>query len=110
MRDGGDPTHERHRCGGRWGGVHGVQVGSDRDQVGIRLRAEGQLEALVELVELESSLPRGLAQHFGHLVTIRIRDAHPAQVARSVPPLQIAHVENPTETLTITWHVAAARS
>ena len=53
------------------------QVGSERDQVAVRLRGVRRLEALVELVDVEPALSCGLAQQLGDPVPVGIGDAQP---------------------------------
>ncbi len=56
----------------------GRQVGGDRHQVGVRLRGVRRLEPVVELVEVEAPLARGLAQQLGHPVPVGVGDAQPS--------------------------------
>ena len=63
------------------------QVGGERDQVAVRLRGVRRLEPLVELVDVEPALARGLAQQLGDPVPVGIGDPQPGPV---VVPVELA--------------------
>ena len=52
------------------------QVERDRHQVGVRASGVRRLEPLVELVEVDPAVARGLAQDLGDLVPVGVRDPH----------------------------------
>ena len=96
-----------------------MQVGGDRDQVGVRLGGEGQAEPFVELVEVQPPLARRLPQHLGHPVAVGVRDPHPARVPRDPRPLQLTHAgslprppgrRRPSCRAEILWTASAAPS
>ena len=66
-----------------------VEVGGDRHQVGVRLRAPRQLEALVELLEVDPALAGGVAQHVGDLLAVVVGDAQQRRVRW--PVLDLPH-------------------
>ena len=72
-------------CAGRSSG--------DRHQVGVGAGGVRRLEPLVELVEVDAALARGLPEDLGDLVPVRVGDAQLRRVgvgARAVPPCRPA--------------------
>ena len=65
-----DAGSTSRRGTGAAAGLVGRQVDGDRHQVGVGLGGVRRLEPLVELVEVDAALPRGLAQDLRDLVAV----------------------------------------
>ena len=82
-----DRATDRWRVG-HCGQVGPGQVGEDRYQVAVDLGGVGRLQPLVELLEVQPPLARGLAQDLGHPVPVGVGDpdllgvGHPDRVVR----------------------------
>src|SRR3954471_18772641 len=74
--------------GTRAGGAR--QVEGDRHQVGVGAGGVGLLQPLVELVDVEPALPRGLAKDLGDLVTLLVGDAQLRRIGAPARLLQLA--------------------
>ena len=58
------------------------QVEGDRDEIGVGTGRVRRVEPLVELVEVDPALARGLAEHLRHLVAVLVGDPQLRRVRR----------------------------